>query len=258
MVNGRYRASRDRTEVAPASRLITDRLATVYEDALRRHARGALLDLGCGQVPLFGMYRSLVSSVTCVDWAARGEVSHLDLQADLNHPLSLPDANFDTVLATDVFEHVSEPRGLFREISRLLRPDGTLIAGVPFLYWIHEEPHDYYRYTEFALRELCTENGLKVSSVEPYGGAPEIVFDTLAKTVSYGRLGTMAVGRWMAMGIVLLGQACGGSSVGRRVSRATARSFPLGYCLIATKPSKTDTTGTDSVRFTTALRENPE
>ncbi len=237
-VNGRYRASRDPKEVAPASRLITDRLAVVYEAALRQHARGTLLDLGCGQVPLFGMYRDLVSGVTCVDWAARGEVSHLDLEADLNQPLALPEGAFDTVLATDVLEHVSHPRRVFREIARLLRPDGTLIAGVPFLYWIHEEPHDYYRYTEFALRQLCTESGLKVCSVEPYGGAPEILFDTLAKTLSYGRLGTMAAGRWMATGITLLGRACGGSALGRRVSRATARSFPLGYCLIALKPGK--------------------
>jgi SAM-dependent methyltransferase len=241
-VNGRYRASRDPKEVAPASRLITDRLAVVYEAALREHARGALLDLGCGQVPLFGVYRDLVSDVTCVDWAARGEVSHLDLEADLNQPLTLPDGGFDTVLATDVFEHVSHPRRVFREISRLLRPEGTLIAGVPFLYWIHEEPHDYYRYTEFALRHLCKESGLKVSSVEPYGGAPEILFDTLAKTLSYGRLGTMAVGRWMAGGTTLLGQACGASAVWRRVSRATARSFPLGYCLIAIKPGNASET----------------
>lgn len=235
-VNGRYRASRDPKEVAPASRLITDRLAVVYEEALRRHARGALLDLGCGKVPLFGVYRRLVSDVTCVDWAARGDVSHLDLEADLNQPLPLPEGTFDTVLATDVFEHVRQPGAVFREVSRLLRPEGTLIVGVPFLYWIHEEPHDYYRYTEFALRHLCAESGLTVYSVEAYGGAPEIIFDTLAKTVSYGRLGTMAVGRWMAAAIMLLGQACAGSVVGRRVSRATAPSFPLGYCLIASKP----------------------
>jgi SAM-dependent methyltransferase len=235
-VNGRYRASRDPKEVAPASRLITDRLARVYEEALRKHARGALLDLGCGQVPLFGVYRGLVSGVTCVDWEARGAVSHIDLEADLNQPLPLPAGAFDTILATDVFEHVNNPGRVFQEISRLLRPDGILIAGVPFLYWIHEEPHDYYRYTEFALRHLCTESGLKVSGVEPYGGAPEILFDTLAKTLSYGRLGTMVVGRLMTAGIMLLGEACGSSALGRRVSRATARSFPLGYCLVAIKP----------------------
>ena len=117
-----------------------------------------------------------------------------------------------------------------------------MIAGVPFLYWIHEEPHDYYRYTEFALRQLCTESGLKVSSVDPYGGAPEILFDTLAKTLSYGSLERSTLGRWMTSGIMLLGKACRASAIGRRISRATARSFPLGYCMIATKATQTEGT----------------
>jgi SAM-dependent methyltransferase len=235
-VRGRYRASRDPNEVAPASRLITDRLAVVYENALRRHAKGAILDLGCGKVPLYGIYRDLVTDVVCVDWATRGGVSHLDYAVDLNSRIPLPDARFDTILATDVLEHISHPAHLFQEISRLLRPGGVLIAGVPFLYWIHEEPHDYYRYTEFALRQLCVESGMTVLSLEPYGGAPEVTMDTIAKTLSYGRFGTSHFGRWMVTAIVLIGEACLGSSVGRRLSRATAHNFPMGYCLIGSKP----------------------
>ena len=235
-VNGRYRASRDPHEVAPSSRLITDRQAVVYAEALRCHARGALLDLGCGRVPLFGAYRDLVTTVVCVDWAARGDVSHVDYAVDLNEPIPLPDAQFDTILATDVFEHIANPSRLFREISRLLLAEGVLIAGVPFLYWIHEEPHDYYRYTEFALKQLCEESGLTVLSVEPYGGAPEVVLDTVVKTLSFGRFGTTVLGRWMATAMIAVGQACLASSVGRRVSRATARTLPMGYCLIARKP----------------------
>ena len=231
-----YRASRDPKEVAPTSRLVTDRLAQVYPEALRRHARGALLDLGCGAVPLFGVYRNLVTDVVCVDWAARGEVSHLDHAVDLNNPIPLPDARFDTILATDVLEHISRPAHLFMEIARLLRPDGVLIAGVPFLYWIHEEPHDYYRYTEFALRRLCEGSGLTVLSVDPYGGGLEVALDTIAKTATYGRLGASFLGRWTVGALVLLGQACLATRLARRVSRATARSMPLGYCLIATKP----------------------
>jgi len=235
-VKGRYRASRDPKEVAPTSRLITDRVAVVYEEALRRNARGALLDLGCGTVPLFGVYRDLITDVVCVDWAAGGDVSHLDYAVDLNGPIPLPDGQFDTILATDVLEHISRPAHLFQEISRLLRANGVLIAGVPFLYWIHEEPHDYYRYTEFALRQLCEESGLTVLSVDPYGGAPEVVLDTVVKTVSFGRLGTTAFGRWLATTMMAVGQACLASGVARRVSRATARTLPMGYCLIASKP----------------------
>jgi SAM-dependent methyltransferase len=238
-VSGRTRASRDPDHVAPASRLITDRLAVAYEAALHRHARGALLDLGCGQVPLFGVYRTLVSEVTCVDWASGATLKHVDQVVDLNGPLPFPDGRFDTVLATDVLEHVRRPLPLLGEIARVLRPAGTLIAGVPFLYWIHEEPHDYYRYTEFALRHLCEEGGLAVSSVEPYGGAPEVVLDTLAKMLSHGRLGNLALGRGITAATVFLGGLWAGTALGRRLSHATARTFPLGYCLVAAKPTAT-------------------
>lgn len=231
-----YRASRDSREVAPASRMITDRLATVYPEALRHHARGRLLDLGCGTVPLFDAYRRLVTDVVCVDWAARGGVSHLDLAMDLNERIPLPDGRFDTVLATDVFEHIARPAHLFEEVSRLLAPDGVMIAGVPFLYWIHEEPHDYYRYTEFALARLCAGSGLTVISVEPYGGAPEVVFDTLGKTFSYGALGASMLGRWLTTITVSLGDLLLATRVAHRVSQATAHSLPLGYCLVARKP----------------------
>src|SRR5262249_16501779 len=123
-MNGRYRASRDQNAVPLASRLITDSLACIYEQALRRHARSGLLDLGCGKVPLFGVYRALVSSVTCVDRMSYGDLIHVDREVDLNDSLPFPGSQFDTILATDVLEHVKRPHRLFGEIARVLRPGG--------------------------------------------------------------------------------------------------------------------------------------
>jgi len=137
--------------------------------------------LGADRCRLFECIEDSSRASRGVDWAARGEVSHLDLEADLNEPLPLPEGGFDTVLATDVFEHVSHPRRMFREISRLLRPEGTLIAGVPFCTGFMRSRMTTTGTRSFALRHLCTESGLKVSSVEPYGGAPEILFDTLSE-----------------------------------------------------------------------------
>lgn len=234
-VNGRYRASRDPKHVAPGSRLITDRLALAYEQALLAHARGALLDLGCGQVPLYAIYQPLTTEVVCIDWAERGAVAHLDYAADLNQPIPLSDARFDTVLATDVLEHIARPAHLFGEITRLLREGGKLIAGVPFLYWIHEEPHDYYRYTEFALQKLCEDNGLVALETEPYGGGPEVAIDTLLKLSAHGRFGASLLGRWATEGISVVAQVALRTRLVRRLSRATARTLPLGYCLVATK-----------------------
>ena len=62
------RESRHR-EVARGSRLVGDIVAVVYAQRLGSCARGALLDLGCGEAPLHGIYRTLVTNITCIDWA---------------------------------------------------------------------------------------------------------------------------------------------------------------------------------------------
>ena len=68
--------------------------------------------------------------------------------------------------------------------ARLLKPDGKLILGVPFLYWLHEEPHDYYRYTEFALDRFCQLSGLRLVELTPYGGLPEVFIDMSSKCLA--------------------------------------------------------------------------
>lgn len=180
--NGIWRGSRDRRHVARSSRLMCDRAAAAYVDALNAHAKGALLDLGCGEVPLYGAYRHLVDSTTCVDW---GDSPHLDHEVDLvKEPLPFAQDSFDTILATDLLEHMPYPDRLFSEMARVLRPGGVLIVGVPFYYWIHAQPHDYHRYTEFRLRLFCDDHGLEVEECRPYGGGLDVVADTVGKMLS--------------------------------------------------------------------------
>jgi hypothetical protein len=112
-------------------------------------------------------------------------------------------------------------------MTRLLKPAGKIILGVPFLYWIHEAPHDYYRYTKFALENFCQRNGLKVLYLEPYGGAPEVVIDIVSKLVVYSRRRTKY---WAAIAGAYMN-----SAVGQRLSANTRLEFPLGYCLVAEK-----------------------
>lgn len=227
---GRLVASRDPAEVSPASRLAADLIAGKYQSYLPLYASGRLLDLGCGKVPLFGVYRSLVTEAVCVDWAnsAHGN-KHVDIECDLTQPLPFAPASFDTVVLSDVLEHVPEPQKLWNEMARVLKPGGHAFVNVPFLYWLHETPHDFYRYTRFALHRLAESSGFRVLLLEPAGGAPEVLLDITAKIL----LPLPFVGRGLASMAHLLGRGLGNTGWGRRWSQGTATQFPLAYFLVA-------------------------
>ncbi len=227
---GRWRASRDPAALGPASRLNADLVVALYERHLPGVARGALVDLGCGSVPLYGLYGPHVDSVTCIDWANSPHPSrHLDLQADLSVPLPLPGASFDTVILSDVLEHVPEPRHLWAEMARLLRPGGRVLMNVPFLYGLHEVPHDYGRYTSFALRRMADDAGFDVEELVAAGGSLHVLANLLAKHIVHLPL--------LGAPIALLLQGCAALpdrwGWGRRFAALSAERFPLGYFMVA-------------------------
>ncbi len=228
---GRLRASLNGKEVALGSRLAADLVAQFYSTSLPEYACGDLVDLGCGKAPLFGVYDRRTRSVTLVDWGSSlHENPHLDLVQDLNSPLHLPSDSFDTVLLSDVLEHIREPAGLMQEIARILRPGGALLMNVPFLYGLHEVPHDYFRYTHFALSSLAESAGLEVKLLEPLGGWLDVMTDLSSKVLVAAHLGLLAR---------LAQAACfrfDRTQLGRRLQARTAQVFPLGYCMVAVRP----------------------
>jgi len=231
--NSKLIASRDPTEVGVSSRLIADIIAHFYDQYLKQYARGRLLDLGCGKVPLYATYHELVTDVICVDWANSLHKNHyLDLELDLSDDFPFEDNEFDTIILSDVLEHISTPEHLWKEMARVLSKNGKLLMNVPFYYWLHEEPHDYYRYTEHALRRFVNISGMRLIQLTPIGGVPEIMADIFAKNiVRVPKLGTAAAlfAQWCAWSFVRTG-------FGKKVSDATSQAFPFGYFLIAEKP----------------------
>ena len=229
---GGWRASRDAAFVGAGSRLYVELLARTLFGLISTHARGRLIDLGCGDVPLYGAYRGLASEVTCSDWGhSRHGTSHIDFECDLNQALPFDSSSFDTVILSDVLEHLFEPAALWKEMSRILRPNGTVICSVPFFYWLHETPHDYFRYTEFALRRFAAEASLQVLTIRPIGGSIEVMADMLAKHIVRLPL----IGKALALGLQSMTWWWSGSGAGRRAIATTARYMPLGYVIVASK-----------------------
>lgn len=142
---------------------------------------GDVVDLGAGEAPYRTFFVAHAASYRTVDWANSQHRIVVDVIADLNAPLPLADSSADVAVSISVLEHLRRPDRFLAEVARVLRPGGRLLLQVPWQWMIHEAPHDYFRYSPFALRAMLEENGFEVVSLAPSGG----VFATLCLKVNY-------------------------------------------------------------------------
>jgi hypothetical protein len=105
--------------------------------------------------------------------------------------------------------------------------------NVPFYYWLHEQPYDYYRYTEYALRRFARQCALDIVRLDRIGGTPEILADLFAKNIRFIPL----LGKSMASVIQCIAHFFVKTKLGKKISRKTSESFPLGYFLVVVKRS---------------------
>jgi SAM-dependent methyltransferase len=153
------------------SHAISLQLAEVHRRvtaAIERYARGRCLDAGSGRGPFISLLRQRGCQVVRLDQESRGAAP--DILGDVQDLSALPAASFDTVLCTQVLEHVPHPRRALLELSRMLRPGGHLILSAPHLSMVHEAPLDFFRFTRFALERLAREAGLEVIELSEAGG----------------------------------------------------------------------------------------
>jgi 2-polyprenyl-3-methyl-5-hydroxy-6-metoxy-1,4-benzoquinol methylase len=97
---------------------------------------GEVLDFGAGTGVLMGrlLASGFSGTVTGADMLPRPAGIRDDIrwvQTDLNEPTPLADASFDAIVSAEVIEHLENPRAVFREFRRLLKPHGKLLLTTP-------------------------------------------------------------------------------------------------------------------------------
>jgi SAM-dependent methyltransferase len=140
---------------------------------------GRLLDIGCGVMP----FKCRGNGLEWVGMDVEGNPG-----ADVHgSALALPfaDGSFDYVLSTQVLEHLENPGLAIAECARVLRPNGVLILSAPQYWELHEEPYDYFRFTQYSLQMLCARHGLVVDALYREGCGVKLAGLTLNAALNH-------------------------------------------------------------------------
>lgn len=128
---------------------------------LGAHITGKTLDIGCGNKPYISLYASDEYIGLEIDTPENRERKNAEYYYD-GEQFPFADASFNSVVANEVFEHVFNPTQFLNEIARILKPGGTVLMTMPFVWDEHEQPYDFARYSSFGIRSLLEQHGFSV------------------------------------------------------------------------------------------------
>jgi len=91
---------------------------------------------------------------------------NVDLVADV-HDLPFENESFDLIMCVEVLEHLRNPARAINEMFRCLNSNGAIILSTRFLFPLHPDPYDYYRFTPDSLKLLFDK--FKIIKIYPVG-----------------------------------------------------------------------------------------
>ncbi|BDQ12539.1 MAG: class I SAM-dependent methyltransferase [Chitinophagaceae bacterium] len=152
--------------------LIQKSLIEAVKD-LKSKINGNVLDIGCGVMPYkkFLLESGRIKNYIGVD--LEHSEYHNKVKPDLfwnGFTIPLDDNTQDWIIATEFLEHYYDTNHILSEILRVLKPGGKLFFSVPFIYTLHEIPHDHHRFTPFSLKNHFNKSGFSNHQIYPRGG----------------------------------------------------------------------------------------
>lgn len=143
------------------------------EHIVKISSGGRLLDVGSGAHQFEDLYKDL--NKTSIDFAP---YEGTDVIHDIETGLPFEDDTYDVVTIANTLEHIYQPQKLLKECYRVTRKGGIIIGATPFQLMVHQEPFDYFRYTNFALSKLLVDAGYSDVEIVATGTPIDVLFQT--------------------------------------------------------------------------------
>lgn len=158
---------------------------------------GRILDAGAGEQ----QYKRCCGHLTYVsqDFAqydGKGDASGLQLGSWDNSGLDIvsditaipePDASFDAIMCTEVFEHLPNPIKAIEEFARLMRPGGHLVITAPFCSMTHFAPYHFGTgFSRYFYEYHLPANSFEIAEMTPSGNYFEYVAQEVRRAPHIG------------------------------------------------------------------------
>ena len=140
------------------------------KNIVEQFINGRLIDIGCGTKPYKKLLAPYVTEHIGVD-----HQETLHKRTNINrvgtaYNIPAENAEFDCALCTAVLEHLEEPELALQECWRVLKRGGVAIYSVPFIWHLHEEPRDFYRFSRYGLKYLFEKVGYEIIEIKALSG----------------------------------------------------------------------------------------
>lgn len=146
---------------------------------------GNVLDFGCG----FSPYKSFIK----YDAYVRVDKPSLynkngNLKSDIifydGKTLPFNENTFDSIICTEVLEHIPNVDEIAKELNRVLKLNGKILISVPFTLDEHEVPNDFRRFTQYGIRLLLEKNGFNIISINKTTKTVHTITQLLTNAIS--------------------------------------------------------------------------
>lgn len=138
----------------PASKARVDSNRWIYKHA--KNIKGLVLSVGSGDDSdgMGNRYRSYFESSSNYTTSEYDNRYDVDLILDVRNMNNIQNETYDSVFCSGVLEHVDDFQQAMIEITRVLKPNGILLLGLPFNQKPHMEPFDFWRFTRHGIEYL--------------------------------------------------------------------------------------------------------